>query len=343
MSTHQLTTNSALKDLNSKVPKGKVGYSDKERSQLKTMQHRLKQCQKRFQSLKNNTATPRAQLMSCQKELKNLERNYGLLRARVRVDALKKALSNLSQTFELEAFKSLCGTLWEELVVIYSGSLYPSSKEGQALLEPFLLNQLDKLLAAKGAKQNELKNHLDLDVKLTLALKDETAVAPLEKMELIKFSRQLTSHVEDLFQLKVNASSPEMKASSPAPFDMVDFDKPSAKTQTPIQDPVQATELLGNPLYECLQEGYQVISEAAEGKYRDKKLLQQALDCFLKAIDLEQENYRGYFGLGYLYSVLNQRQRALYFLELALELSDDNVHVQAFLETTRAYLKEKVS
>ena len=116
-----------------------------------------------------------------------------------------------------------------------------------------------------------------------------------------------------------------------------------AQTQTSPVSPPQNSQSTGKqsltPYQENMKQGYAALDSAEKEAFQNTSHLEKALDCFLNAIESEPQNYRGYFGLGYLYSLIRNKDRALYFLEKAFELDPKNTHLEDFLEATQFHFK----
>lgn len=70
-----------------------------------------------------------------------------------------------------------------------------------------------------------------------------------------------------------------------------------------------------------LDQGFTAIDRAIASQFRDRELLNQAVNDLLDAVNLDKTRYEAYFGLGYLFSLVQDREHALYFLKLAYRIS----------------------
>jgi len=72
-----------------------------------------------------------------------------------------------------------------------------------------------------------------------------------------------------------------------------------------------------------LDQGFGCLDQTVASRFQDRKPLFQAVEHFLEAISLDKSRYEAYFGLGYLYSLVQDLNHALYFLEIAWKISGD--------------------
>ncbi len=67
--------------------------------------------------------------------------------------------------------------------------------------------------------------------------------------------------------------------------------------------------------------GYSCINKSLENNLHDPRHLQKALDYFLDAVNHQRESADAYFGLAYLYTLVKNYQKALYFLDITYNIS----------------------
>ena len=74
---------------------------------------------------------------------------------------------------------------------------------------------------------------------------------------------------------------------------------------------------------EYLEEGFQAIDNTVNHHFENIDPLYQSVELFLEAISKDKSRYEAYFGLGYLYSLVQDLNHALYFLDVAWKISGD--------------------
>ncbi len=78
-----------------------------------------------------------------------------------------------------------------------------------------------------------------------------------------------------------------------------------------------------NSYQEYLDMGFTAIDQSLASRFQNREALSQAVSYFLEAMSLDKARYEAYFGLGYLYSLVQDLDHALYFLKLAYKISND--------------------
>lgn len=74
---------------------------------------------------------------------------------------------------------------------------------------------------------------------------------------------------------------------------------------------------------EYLQAGFQAIDQAVASGFEERYRLEHGVMAFLEAMSLDKSRHEAYFGLGYLYALVQDANHALYFLEVAYKISQD--------------------
>lgn len=74
---------------------------------------------------------------------------------------------------------------------------------------------------------------------------------------------------------------------------------------------------------EYLEDGFTAIDLTVASRFSNRDPLYGAVESFLEAVSLDRSRYEAYFGLGYLYSLVKDLNHALYFLDLAWQISGD--------------------
>lgn len=92
---------------------------------------------------------------------------------------------------------------------------------------------------------------------------------------------------------------------------------------------------------EYLQQGFQSIDEAVASQFKERYHLERGVRAFLEAVSLDKRRHEAYFGLGYLYALVQDAKHALYFLDIAYKISHDpkigrfQLHVRENLSAQR--------
>ena len=69
--------------------------------------------------------------------------------------------------------------------------------------------------------------------------------------------------------------------------------------------------------------GFRSIDLAVASGFKERYHLEHGILAFLEALSLDKSRHEAYFGLGYLYALVQERNHALYFLDLAYRISQD--------------------
>ncbi len=89
---------------------------------------------------------------------------------------------------------------------------------------------------------------------------------------------------------------------------------------------------------EYLQLGFQAMDQAVASAFEDRHLLEDAITHFLEAMSLDKSRHEAYFGLGYLYALVQDANHAMYFLDVAYKISGDPA-IEALQNQVRSQLK----
>lgn len=130
-------------------------------------------------------------------------------------------------------------------------------------------------------------------------------------------------------------------APTAADFELVSFDKDDGELEISF-DFAQRKSVVRNQLgialnqpkksyQEYLDQGFDCIDQTVASRFQNKAPLYQAIELFLEAISLDKSRYEAYFGLGYLYSLVQDLDHALYFLEVAWKISGQS-SIQALIQ-----------
>lgn len=82
--------------------------------------------------------------------------------------------------------------------------------------------------------------------------------------------------------------------------------------------------------------GLQALGRAHDERFRNKQSLITACEQLIKAISAHREDIRPYLALSYLFTILEDFDTALSYLQAALHLDPQSEIAQAFLDTIRA-------
>ena len=74
---------------------------------------------------------------------------------------------------------------------------------------------------------------------------------------------------------------------------------------------------------EYLKDGFEAIDRAVASGFEERYRLEHGVMAFLEAMSLDKSRHEAYFGLGYLYALVQDANHALYFLEVAYKISKD--------------------
>lgn len=72
-----------------------------------------------------------------------------------------------------------------------------------------------------------------------------------------------------------------------------------------------------------LKDGFQAIDKAVASGFEERYHLEHGVMAFLEAMSLDKSRHEAYFGLGYLYALVQDANHALYFLGVAYQISQD--------------------
>jgi hypothetical protein len=79
---------------------------------------------------------------------------------------------------------------------------------------------------------------------------------------------------------------------------------------------------------EYLRDGFYAIDRAVASGFEERYRLEHGIVAFLEAMSLDKSRHEAYFGLGYLYALVQDANHALYFLDVACKISKDPAIVQ---------------
>ena len=135
------------------------------------------------------------------------------------------------------------------------------------------------------------------------------------------------------------AAAPDAPAADD--FELVSFDEDDGELEISF-DFAQRKSVVRNQLgialnqpkksyQEYLDQGFDCIDQTVASQFQNKAPLYQAVEAFLEAVSLDKSRYEAYFGLGYLYSLVQDLDHALYFLEVAWKISSQS-SIQALMQ-----------
>lgn len=176
--------------------------------------------------------------------------------------------------------------------------------------------------------------------------------------EMLAFHRSLSPLFERLMSPEQGAcrsfwrpwlpeEKPEQKSETAATdFQVLTFERPTAAPSRPVSQVAAQSGLqvsfdvqggrstlrnamgisLNQPKksYQAyLSSGFRSIDLAVASGFKERYHLEHGILAFLEAVSLDKSRHEAYFGLGYLYALVQERNHAMYFLDLAYRISQD--------------------
>lgn len=264
-----------------------------------------------------------AQIQPLQLEIQTIEQALSALRMSVRMEALSKLADPTAEEHALQS-------QFASLAQIYQRQA-PLLKQQRPVLEAWL-SAVDSVLVAC--------QHQHLPAELLAVSEAQFQVLLLELLALEQDLLQTTwlkyltiwrrfvvtepiPLDSNLAGLSANASEPDGLASfsfAQEPELRFDFAARNALLNTQSAVSLNAPQ---KSYADYVELGFAAIDQSLATAFQDRDALSQAVSYFLVAIDLDQAAYEAYFGLGYLYALVQDLNHALYFLGLAHQISSD--------------------
>lgn len=273
-----------------------------------------------------------SQLTLIKKDVEKLQKELSISKVQARVKTLSSACDSLNQTrtailnlspafstsppekkqAEISQLKQEFLKPEKNIKPVYMGKIAPQAGEGQIVIKPFIDEQMKVFQSLKEEDFQSWSQIQKVSSHFKTSLKDNGDVATQEKKALVELSEHLEK-VSSLYFDMLNLSdkkedSPGASEDSFSPLSL-DFDVPQAKSE--------------RPSYEThIQLGFGDIYKASEQEFRDQGYLKSAIESFLKAVSINKERFEAYFGLGYVYILVQDIEHGLYFLDIAKQISE---------------------
>lgn len=299
------------------------------------------------------------QLQQLQSKLRIQEERLGQLKIPATRQVVETQIQQLRKeiTGQQKEINSLRGDVRQQLLKDLS-----SDAEPFALLEavyrvkqplfPRQLNLFETWLAAAKALPDQ-PDPETLQVA-TLALDAFTQLLiPAESEKLYHWWQSLRPKSDQPLSQAAEVSFADIGPAEPAPevspeFAPISFEQDGAlEISFDLQNrkPVVRNQMgitLNQPkksYQEYLEDGFTAIDLTVASRFSNRDPLYGAVESFLEAVSLDRSRYEAYFGLGYLYSLVKDLNHALYFLDLAWQISGDTA-IQEMMDRVRSTCAE---
>lgn len=334
--------------------KGELIRLEQTKARLNTLRHNQ---QKAISPIQKQTLG--IQMQSAQRELLTLAKTLGNHKSQWRVQGVKNTTLQLRphQTALKECVKQLpasepiqqqihhfeqdLSTCSGQLLPLYQAPYAPSPEEDPALITPFLLEQLHKMDIWLKEQPSLLADIANRDEQYRQTWKANQLLYPLERMALFDLGTLLDQLIATGFVLKeqlkpILHSEPEALTHTLGGELTVQFDLERRQSVVRNQLGVEVTEQK-MPYESYLSRAFEAIDQVTASQFSQLEPLKQAIEDFLEAISLQKERYEAYFGLGYLYALVREPNNALYFLQIAEQISQHPMISQLIAEVKNGY------
>ena len=306
------------------------------------------------------------QTISAQKDVKILEKKLNKAHSSHRQASLKQLDEVLKQGYlslsesngsEFEGLEQQLQSVSRHLMYIYTHLSQPCS-QSWSLIEPFLVEQMHKIHGFAQQDESHFLQALERERDLIEPLKAGGRLEPQEKLQLLGVSKKLHQFVARFFRLQSPTSNPIPEGEQPfqvAAFDTQRLEKPRGKVRSLKKRPApkkgftvdvqfdvknkrtivqqQASVMSEAKSYEeLILDAYHWIDDADASAIQEGLVFQQSFECFMAARALNDHRFEAYLGLGYLYSLVGNRERAIYFIELASRATHQHPLVEELRE-----------
>lgn len=227
------------------------------------------------------------------------------------------------------------------LLPLYQQPYAPTPEEDPALITPFLLEQLRKIDIWIKEQPALLTDIQAREVQYRENWKANPMLFPLERRALFELGLALDQLMGTGFELKVRLK-PEPQAEQEQLSNTlggeltVQFD--FGRRQSVVRNQLGVAVTEQKLTYEAyLSRAFDAIDQVTASQFTYLEPLKQAIEDFLEAITLYKDRYEAYFGLGYLYSLVREPNNALYFLNIAVQISQHPMISKLIEEVKNCY------